>query len=85
MAANLKKKYQATEQALSSLLKLPTNQTCADCLERGPRWASWSLGVFLCIRCGGIHRKMGTHVSKVKSVTLDRWEEEMVAFMQGKK
>jgi len=28
---------------------------------------------------------MGTHVSKVKSVTLDRWEEEMVAFMQGKK
>ena len=30
-------------------------------------------GVFLCIRCSGIHRSMGTHISKVKSVDLDVW------------
>ena len=30
-------------------------------------------GVFLCIRCSGIHRSMGTHISKVKSVDLDAW------------
>ena len=32
-----------------------------------------SSGVFLCIRCSGIHRSMGTHISKVKSVDLDVW------------
>jgi hypothetical protein len=83
--SSAKKKYAATEQALSLLLKIPGNASCADCFERGPRWASWNLGVFLCIRCGGIHRKMGTHISKVKSVTLDKWEQEHVAFMEGKK
>lgn len=44
----------------------------------GTRWASWNIGVFLCIRCGGLHRKLGTHISRVKSVTLDSWTEEEV-------
>jgi hypothetical protein len=43
-----------------------------------PRWASYSLGVFLCIRCAGIHRKMGTHISKVKSITMDQWNMEQI-------
>jgi stromal membrane-associated protein len=33
----------------------------------GPRWASYNLGIFLCIRCGGIHRKLGTHISRVST------------------
>jgi len=45
----------------------------------GPRWASWNLGVFLCIRCAGIHRNLGVHVSKVKSVNLDAWTAEQLA------
>lgn len=43
-----------------------------------PRWASWNLGVFICIRCSGIHRGMGTHISKVKSVDLDTWTDEQL-------
>ncbi|PQE07664.1 Stromal membrane-associated protein [Rutstroemia sp. NJR-2017a BVV2] len=43
-----------------------------------PRWASWNLGVFMCIRCSGIHRGMGTHISRVKSVDLDSWTDEQV-------
>jgi hypothetical protein len=35
-------------------------------------------GVFLCIRCSGIHRGMGTHISKVKSVDLDVWTPEQM-------
>lgn len=37
-----------------------------------------SRGVFLCIRCSGIHRGMGTHISRVKSVDLDIWTPEQM-------
>lgn len=45
----------------------------------GPRWASWNLGIFLCMRCAGKHRNLGVHVSKVKSVDLDTWTAEQLA------
>ncbi|GBP54414.1 Stromal membrane-associated protein 2 [Eumeta japonica] len=48
----------------------------------GPRWASWNLGIFLCIRCAGIHRNLGVHISKVKSVNLDSWTPEQVVCLQ---
>ncbi|ODQ53826.1 ArfGap-domain-containing protein [Saitoella complicata NRRL Y-17804] len=64
---------------LKVLLKEPGNKFCADCKTADhPRWASWSLGVFICIRCSGIHRSMGTHVSRVKSVDLDAWTNEQL-------
>ena len=65
------------KKALSALLRDPGNSTCADCHSQShPRWASWSLGVFVCIKCAGVHRSLGTHISKVKSVDLDTWQEE---------
>ncbi|SCV01573.1 LAMI_0G12310g1_1 [Lachancea mirantina] len=65
------------KRALVTLLRDPKNNYCADCKTANhPRWASWSLGVFICIRCAGIHRSLGTHISKVKSVDLDTWQEE---------
>ena len=45
----------------------------------GPRWASWNIGIFVCIRCAGIHRNLGVHISKVKSVNLDSWTPHQVA------
>mmetsp|Transcript_36140 Transcript_36140/g.62034 ORF Transcript_36140/g.62034 Transcript_36140/m.62034 type:complete len:362 (-) Transcript_36140:40-1125(-) len=63
---------------LEQILKLPGNDNCADCGQKGPRWASVNLGIFVCIRCSGIHRNMGTHISKVKSVSLDKWQPDMV-------
>lgn len=47
-------------------------------LRPGPRWASWNLGVFICIRCAGIHRNLGVHISRVKSVNLDQWTPEQI-------
>lgn len=32
----------------------------------------------MCIRCSGIHRAMGTHISKVRSIDLDAWTSEQV-------
>ncbi|KAB5542956.1 hypothetical protein GE09DRAFT_232546 [Coniochaeta sp. 2T2.1] len=68
------------QQTIKSLLKLECNKVCADCKRnKHPRWASWNLGVFVCIRCSGIHRGMGTHISRVKSVDLDSWTDEQLA------
>ncbi|KPM37487.1 hypothetical protein AK830_g9081 [Neonectria ditissima] len=64
---------------IKNLLKLESNKVCADCKRnKHPRWASWNLGVFICIRCSGIHRGMGTHISRVKSVDLDSWTDEQL-------
>jgi len=43
-----------------------------------PRWASTNLGVFVCIRCSGLHRKLGTHLSVVRSTTLDTWTADQM-------
>ncbi|KDR68678.1 hypothetical protein GALMADRAFT_160754 [Galerina marginata CBS 339.88] len=69
-------------RTLRDLVKRPDNKVCADCKRNDPRWASWNLGVFLCIRCSGIHRGMGTHISKVKSVDLDVWTPEQMESIQ---
>ncbi|TRY61955.1 hypothetical protein TCAL_08265 [Tigriopus californicus] len=67
---------------LTQMLKDDDNKYCVDCDSKGPRWASWNLGMFLCIRCAGIHRNLGVHISKVKSVNLDSWTPVQVASMQ---
>ena len=44
-------KAAANQQVINSLLKLPGNKYCADCKRNKlPRWASWNLGIFICIR-----------------------------------
>jgi Arf-GAP with SH3 domain, ANK repeat and PH domain-containing protein len=50
----------------------PANKYCADCnSESKVDWVSINLGVIICIECSGIHRSLGTHISKVRSLTLD--------------
>ncbi|CAL8255137.1 unnamed protein product [Lota lota] len=66
---------------LSKMLREEENKYCADCEAKGPRWASWNLGVFMCIRCAGIHRNLGVHIARVKSVNLDQWTPEQIQSM----
>ncbi|KAL4911624.1 hypothetical protein BDW74DRAFT_10996 [Aspergillus multicolor] len=48
------------------------NHWCADCNSTSKvEWVSINLGIILCIECSGIHRSLGTHISKVRSLTLD--------------
>ncbi|XP_026878757.2 stromal membrane-associated protein 1 isoform X3 [Electrophorus electricus] len=79
-AQKLNEQHQAI---LSKMLREEDNKYCADCEAKGPRWASWNLGVFICIRCAGIHRNLGVHISRVKSVNLDQWTPEQIQSVQS--
>ena len=66
------------KQIINKLLKKPENKLCADCKNSPPSWASINLGVFICIKCSGVHRELGTHISKIKSVNLDIWSNDIL-------
>ncbi|XP_073482444.1 arf-GAP with coiled-coil, ANK repeat and PH domain-containing protein 2 isoform X2 [Aquarana catesbeiana] len=69
------------ESALQKVQCIPGNTKCCDCGLLEPRWASINLGITLCIECSGIHRSLGVHFSKVRSLTLDTWEPELLKLM----
>lgn len=73
---------EANARILRALVKQPENKLCADCKRNDTRWASWNIGCFLCIRCSGFHRSMGTHISRVKSIDLDIWTPEQMESIQ---
>ncbi|XP_015234995.1 PREDICTED: arf-GAP with coiled-coil, ANK repeat and PH domain-containing protein 1 [Cyprinodon variegatus] len=68
-------------KALEEIQAIPGNKQCCDCGEASPTWASINLGITLCITCSGIHRSLGVHFSKVRSLTLDSWEPELIKLM----
>ncbi|XP_074870903.1 arf-GAP with dual PH domain-containing protein 2 isoform X2 [Carettochelys insculpta] len=57
------------------------NSQCADCGAPDPEWASCKLGIFICLNCSGIHRNL-PEISRVKSLHLDFWENDLVEFMK---
>ncbi|KAG8438994.1 hypothetical protein GDO86_005253 [Hymenochirus boettgeri] len=56
------------------------NKSCADCKASNPDWASINLCVIICKQCAGVHRSLGTNISKVQSLKLDTsiWSNEIV-------
>lgn len=63
--------------------QVPGNLNCVDCDAPNPEWASINLGVLMCIECSGIHRNLGSHISKVRSLDLDEWPSGPVSVMMA--
>ncbi|XP_055810526.1 ADP-ribosylation factor GTPase-activating protein AGD3 isoform X3 [Solanum dulcamara] len=74
-----------SEQPIATLRRVCGNDKCADCGAAEPDWASLNLGVLVCIECSGVHRNLGVHISKVRSLTLDVkvWEPSVIALFQS--
>jgi stromal membrane-associated protein len=66
---------------LKDLMIKSDNRICADCGAPDPKWASATIGVFLCLKCGDVHRALGPDISKVLSVTLDDWSDSDIDSM----
>ncbi|KAK8622420.1 hypothetical protein V6N13_117337 [Hibiscus sabdariffa] len=73
------------EKPIDVLRKVCGNDKCADCGAPDPDWASLNLGVLVCIECSGVHRNLGVHISKVRSLTLDVkvWEPSVIGLFQS--
>ncbi|KAH8377844.1 hypothetical protein KR093_007449 [Drosophila rubida] len=75
----------ATSTELAAMVairqRVPGNGHCVDCGAPNPEWASLNLGVLMCIECSGIHRNLGSHISKVRSLGLDDWPAPHLSVM----
>uniref|UniRef100_A0AAV2LFA9 Arf-GAP domain-containing protein n=1 Tax=Knipowitschia caucasica TaxID=637954 RepID=A0AAV2LFA9_KNICA len=69
---------QTEAMALQAIRSQRGNQHCVDCGASNPDWASLNLGALICIECSGIHRHLGTHLSRVRSLDLDEWPPELL-------
>ncbi|XP_012933483.1 arf-GAP with GTPase, ANK repeat and PH domain-containing protein 3 isoform X5 [Heterocephalus glaber] len=67
--------------AVQAVRTVRGNSFCIDCDAPNPDWASLNLGALMCIECSGIHRHLGAHLSRVRSLDLDDWPPELLGVM----
>eukprot|EP00731_Ephydatia_muelleri_P030729 Em0022g243a len=74
-----------SQTTLARIQENPANKVCADCESTEPVWGVINKGIMVCINCSGVHRSMGVHISKVRSVELDRhiWTDSLIKLMNA--
>uniref|UniRef100_A0A183C045 PH domain-containing protein n=1 Tax=Globodera pallida TaxID=36090 RepID=A0A183C045_GLOPA len=78
-AASITARSERARTDIRALRRLSGNDKCADCGTPAPDWAAINFGTLICIECSGIHRMLGSHISKVRSLELDDWPPEHLA------
>lgn len=67
---------------LQELVTIEANQKCFDCGQPNPQWASINNGVFLCLRCAGVHKHLCSDISLVRSIQLETWNDKYMMFLK---
>ncbi|KAF4529408.1 hypothetical protein B566_EDAN003502 [Ephemera danica] len=57
------------------------SDVCGDCGALDPSWASINRGILLCDECCSVHRSLGRHVSRVKSLRRGTWNPAQLAMV----
>nr|XP_040060025.1 arf-GAP with GTPase, ANK repeat and PH domain-containing protein 1-like isoform X1 [Gasterosteus aculeatus aculeatus] len=74
---------QSEAVVLQAIRNAKGNNFCVDCNAPNPTWASLNLGALICIECSGIHRNLGTHLSRVRSLDLDDLPRELTLVLSA--
>ena len=68
--------------AISDIINTQNNNVCFDCGFPKPKWASINNGIFLCLKCAGIHRNFGVRFSIIRSIQLESWDDKQIQFLK---
>uniref|UniRef100_A0A3B0MGV3 ADP-ribosylation factor (ARF) GTP-ase activating protein, putative n=1 Tax=Theileria annulata TaxID=5874 RepID=A0A3B0MGV3_THEAN len=66
------------EEFFRRQFRIPENTTCFECGFSNPKWLSLSFAIYLCLNCSGRHRQLGSHISFVRSVDMDRFMRDQL-------
>ena len=66
---------------IPDILKKEGNSECVDCATPNPMWASMNNGIFLCLKCAGVHRSLGMSISLIRSLQIDTWNEKQLLYL----
>ena len=67
---------------INEIMKIEGNNKCIDCLAENPTFASINNAVFLCENCANIHKRLGTNISIIKSLTKDEFTPEEISILK---
>ena len=67
---------------IEEIANLESNSYCFDCGFEKPKWASINNGIFLCLKCAGIHRNFPLNISLIRSLQIDSWDDKQILFLK---
>lgn len=67
---------------INEIMKIEGNNKCIDCNAENPTFASTNNAVFLCENCANIHKRLGTNISIIKSLTKDVFTPEEISILK---